>query len=52
VEQHPAKEPKPSSEHDLGADGLKTSHLDGGGFGLIGSAVQPAHRPILALNWT
>lgn len=36
----------------LGADGLKTGHLAGSGFGLVGSAVQNGRRLILVLNGT
>ena len=37
---------------NLGADGLKTGHLAGSGFGLVGSAVHNGRRLILVLYGT
>ena len=34
----------------IGADGVKTGHTDGAGYGLIGSAVQDGRRLILVVN--
>jgi D-alanyl-D-alanine carboxypeptidase (penicillin-binding protein 5/6) len=35
---------------DMGADGLKTGHLNASGFGLVASAERGGHRVILVLN--
>ena len=46
LERHPPAEPEPPSDHEFGADGLKTGHLAASGFGLVGSAVQGGRRLI------
>jgi D-alanyl-D-alanine carboxypeptidase (penicillin-binding protein 5/6) len=35
---------------DIGADGLKTGHIQASGFGLVGSAVQSGKRLIVVVN--
>ncbi len=35
---------------NLGADGLKTGHTEGAGYGLIGTGVQDGRRVIIVLN--
>jgi len=35
---------------DIGADGMKTGHTDGGGYGLVASAKQGDRRVILVIN--
>lgn len=35
---------------NIGADGVKTGHTDGAGYGLIGSAVQGGRRLIMVVN--